>query len=173
MAHPSISPNLIKGVSFHISFHVKFGNMRFCNFSINNPQNSCLVTWLLTWNITLLSFHVSLHVSFHVTFHVTFQVTFHVSSHVSFWFWCNVPSKHMIGNVDFNVKDYILSRIFDKKIGCLSQPGRLDYAPLDFNTFLHPCTGNGFQGHNHHQCCMRSVAAVGFVALKCETNSGV
>ena len=23
-----------------------------CDFSINNPQNSCLVTWLLTWNIT-------------------------------------------------------------------------------------------------------------------------
>ena len=25
--------------------------MRCCDCSINNPQNSCLVTWLLTWNI--------------------------------------------------------------------------------------------------------------------------
>ena len=46
------SPNFFKDVSFHVSFHVKFGNMRCCDFSINNPQNSCLVTWLLTWNIT-------------------------------------------------------------------------------------------------------------------------
>ena len=37
---------------FHASFHVKFGYMRCCDFSINNPQNTCLVTWLLTWNIT-------------------------------------------------------------------------------------------------------------------------
>ena len=46
------SPDFFKGVSFHVLFHVKFGNMRCCDFSINNPQNSCLVTWLLTRNIT-------------------------------------------------------------------------------------------------------------------------
>ena len=46
------SPNFFKGVSFHVSFHVKFGNMRCCDFNINNPQNSCLDTWLSTWNIT-------------------------------------------------------------------------------------------------------------------------
>ena len=39
-------------MSFHVSFHVKFGNMRCCHFSINNPQTSSLNTWLLTWNIT-------------------------------------------------------------------------------------------------------------------------
>ena len=44
--------HLIKVVSFHVSFHVKFGNMGCCDFSINNPQNSYLVTLLLTWNIT-------------------------------------------------------------------------------------------------------------------------
>ena len=45
------SPDFFKDVSFHVSFHVKFGNLRCCDFSINNPQNSCLVMWLLTWNI--------------------------------------------------------------------------------------------------------------------------
>ena len=56
-----VSPDFFKAVSFHVvywplecnhQFHVKFGNMRCCDFSINNPQNSCLVTWLLAWNIT-------------------------------------------------------------------------------------------------------------------------
>ena len=47
-----VSPDFFKAVSFHVSFHVKFRNMRCCDYSINNPQNSCLVTWLLTWNIT-------------------------------------------------------------------------------------------------------------------------
>ena len=28
----------------HVSFHAKFGNMRCCDFSVNNPKNSCLVT---------------------------------------------------------------------------------------------------------------------------------
>ena len=37
-------PDFFKDVSFHVSFHVKFGYMRFCDFSINNPQNTCLVT---------------------------------------------------------------------------------------------------------------------------------
>ena len=46
-----LSTDFFKDVSFHVSFHVKFGNMRCCDFSINNPQNTCLVTWLLTWNI--------------------------------------------------------------------------------------------------------------------------
>ena len=46
------SPNFLNDVSFHVSFHVKFGYMGCCDFSINNPQNTCLVTWLLTWNIT-------------------------------------------------------------------------------------------------------------------------
>ena len=46
------SPNFLKDVSFHVSFHAKFGYMGCCDFSINNPQNTCLVTWLLTWNIT-------------------------------------------------------------------------------------------------------------------------
>ena len=48
----SRSPNFFKDVSFHVSFHVKFGNMGWRDFRINNPQNSCLVMWLLTWNIT-------------------------------------------------------------------------------------------------------------------------
>ena len=39
-----LSPDFFKDVSFHVSFHVKFGNMRCCYFSINNPQNSCLIT---------------------------------------------------------------------------------------------------------------------------------
>ena len=38
------SPDFFKDVSFNVSFHIKFGNMRCCDFSINNPQNSCLVT---------------------------------------------------------------------------------------------------------------------------------
>ena len=46
------SPDFFKDVSFHVSFHVKFGYMGCCDFSINNPQNTCLVTWLLMWNIT-------------------------------------------------------------------------------------------------------------------------
>ena len=44
---------------YHFMFHFMsslvqnwFGNMGCCDFSINNPQNTCLVTWLLTWNIT-------------------------------------------------------------------------------------------------------------------------
>ena len=37
---------------FHISFYVKFRYMRCCDFRINDPQNTCLVTLLLTWNIT-------------------------------------------------------------------------------------------------------------------------
>ena len=40
----SLLPEFFKDVSFHVSFRVKFGNMRCCNFSINNSQNSCLVT---------------------------------------------------------------------------------------------------------------------------------
>ena len=40
----SLSPDFFKDVSFHVSFHVKFGNMGCCDFSINNPQNRCLVT---------------------------------------------------------------------------------------------------------------------------------
>ena len=46
------SPDFFKDVSFHVSSHVKFGNMGCFDFSINNPQNSCLVTWLLMWNVT-------------------------------------------------------------------------------------------------------------------------
>ena len=38
------SPNFFKDVSFHVSFHVKFGNMGCCDFSIDNSQNTCLVT---------------------------------------------------------------------------------------------------------------------------------
>jgi hypothetical protein len=30
-------------VSFHVSFHVKFGYMGWCDFNINNSQNTCLV----------------------------------------------------------------------------------------------------------------------------------
>ena len=37
---------------YHVLLHVKFGNMRCCDFSNNNPQNLCLVAWLLPWNIT-------------------------------------------------------------------------------------------------------------------------
>ena len=36
---------------FHVSFHVKFGYIGSCNFSINNLQNTCLVTRLLKWNM--------------------------------------------------------------------------------------------------------------------------
>ena len=32
-----------KDVSFHVSSHVKFGYMGCCDFSINNPENTCLV----------------------------------------------------------------------------------------------------------------------------------
>ena len=46
------STDFLKDVSFHVSFHVKFSYMGCCDFSINNPQNTCLVTWILTWNIT-------------------------------------------------------------------------------------------------------------------------
>ena len=44
--HPSELdiPNFFTDVSFHVSFHVKFGNMGCCDISINNPQNSGLVT---------------------------------------------------------------------------------------------------------------------------------
>ena len=49
---PHDSPDFFEDVSFHVSFHVKFGYMGCCDFSINNPQNTCMVTWLLTWNIT-------------------------------------------------------------------------------------------------------------------------
>ena len=35
----SYSPNFFKDVSFHVSFHVKFGNMGCFDFSINNPQH--------------------------------------------------------------------------------------------------------------------------------------
>ena len=45
-------PDFFKDVSYHVSFRVKFDNMRCCAFSINNPYNSCVVTWLLTWKIT-------------------------------------------------------------------------------------------------------------------------
>ena len=38
------SPGFFKEVSFHVPFHVKFGNLRCYDFSANNPQNSCLVT---------------------------------------------------------------------------------------------------------------------------------
>ena len=36
--------DFFKDVSFHVSFHDKFGYMVCCDFSINNPQNTCLVT---------------------------------------------------------------------------------------------------------------------------------
>ena len=39
-----LSPDFFKDVSFHVSFHAKFGYMGCCDFSINNPQNTCLVT---------------------------------------------------------------------------------------------------------------------------------
>ena len=39
-----LSTDLLEDVSFHVSFHVKFGYMGCCDFSINNPQNTCLVT---------------------------------------------------------------------------------------------------------------------------------
>ena len=64
------SPDFFKDVLFHVSFHVKFGNMGCCNFSIANPQNTCLVT-----------------------------------------------QGGLLGYVTFNVKYYILSQIFYKKIG--------------------------------------------------------
>ena len=32
----------------HVLFQVKFGNMEFCNFSTNNPQNSCLVSFQIS-----------------------------------------------------------------------------------------------------------------------------
>ena len=48
----TLSPTFLKDLSFHVSFHVIFGYMRCCDFSINNLQNTCLVTWLLTLNIT-------------------------------------------------------------------------------------------------------------------------
>ena len=38
------TPNFFKDESFNISFHVKFGYMGCCDFSINNPQNTSLVT---------------------------------------------------------------------------------------------------------------------------------
>ena len=38
------SPDFFKDVSFHVSFHFKFGNMGCCDFSNNNPRNTCLVT---------------------------------------------------------------------------------------------------------------------------------
>ena len=38
------TPDFFKDVSFHVSFHVKFGYMECCDFSTNNPQNTCLVT---------------------------------------------------------------------------------------------------------------------------------
>ena len=44
--------HFFKDVSFHVSFHVKSGYMGCFDFSINNLQNTCLVTWLLTQNIT-------------------------------------------------------------------------------------------------------------------------
>ena len=37
--HGTNSPDFLKDVSFH----VKFGNVGYCDFSINNSQNSCLV----------------------------------------------------------------------------------------------------------------------------------
>ena len=52
---------------FHVSHHVKFGYMGFCDFSINNPQT------------------------------------------------------HMFGYMNFNVRYYILSQIFYKRIGWLFQ----------------------------------------------------
>ena len=39
-----LTPNFFKDVSFHFSFHVKFRYMGCCDFSINNPQNTCFVT---------------------------------------------------------------------------------------------------------------------------------
>ena len=36
-------PVFLKDVSFHVSFNVKFGYMGSCDFSITNPQNTCLV----------------------------------------------------------------------------------------------------------------------------------
>ena len=46
----SKSSNFLKDVSFHVSFHflfhvlfhVKFGYIGCCDFSINDPQNTCL-----------------------------------------------------------------------------------------------------------------------------------
>ena len=38
------SSDFFKDVSFHVSFHVKFCYSGCCDFSINNPQNTCLVT---------------------------------------------------------------------------------------------------------------------------------
>ena len=52
--HVFVQKNTIvffKDISFHVSFHVKFGYVGHCDFSINNPQNTCLVMWILTWNI--------------------------------------------------------------------------------------------------------------------------
>ena len=36
------SPDFFKDVSIHVLFHVKFGCMGCCDFSTNNPQNTCL-----------------------------------------------------------------------------------------------------------------------------------
>ena len=36
-SHRVQSPNFFKAVSFHVSLYVKFGNIRCCDFSINNP----------------------------------------------------------------------------------------------------------------------------------------
>ena len=52
-------------VTFHVSFDVKFGYMGFCDFSTNNPQNSCLVTCLLAWNITI--HNMELNVTWNLT----------------------------------------------------------------------------------------------------------
>ena len=38
------STDFFKDVAFHVSLHVKFGYIGCCDFSNNNPQNSCLVT---------------------------------------------------------------------------------------------------------------------------------
>ena len=37
------SPNFFIDVSFHDLFHVKFGYLGCCDFSINNPQNLCFI----------------------------------------------------------------------------------------------------------------------------------
>ena len=42
---PDVHPIFFEDVSFHVSFYVKFGIMRCRDSSINNPKNSCLVTW--------------------------------------------------------------------------------------------------------------------------------
>ena len=40
------SPDLLKDVSFDVSFHAKFGYMGCCDFSIDNLQNTCLDHWM-------------------------------------------------------------------------------------------------------------------------------